>query len=115
MTTSTDKPLVLVVDDETGILETLGILLKNAGFRVQAALGGKLGLEALASAAPDIILTDVRMPNVGGLELLSAVRKQDPDLPVILMTAQADLRSAIQAVNAGAFYYIQKPFVNDEL
>jgi DNA-binding NtrC family response regulator len=115
VTTSIDKPLVLVVDDETGILETLGILLKNAGFRVQAALGGKLGLEALASSAPDIILTDVRMPNVGGLELLSAVRKQDPDLPVILMTAQADLRSAIQAVNAGAFYYIQKPFVNDEL
>ncbi|HUF30619.1 MAG TPA: sigma-54 dependent transcriptional regulator [Gemmatimonadaceae bacterium] len=115
MTPAADKPLVLVVDDETGILETLGILLKNAGFRVQAALGGKLGLEALASAAPDIILTDVRMPNVGGLELLSAVRKQDPDLPVILMTAQADLRSAIQAVNAGAFYYIQKPFVNDEL
>ncbi|HSJ64322.1 MAG TPA: sigma-54 dependent transcriptional regulator [Gemmatimonadaceae bacterium] len=115
MTTPGDKPLVLVVDDETGILETLGILLKNAGFRVQTALGGKLGIEMLESAAPDIVLTDVRMPNVGGLELLAAVRKIDADLPVILMTAQADLRSAIQAVNAGAFYYIQKPFVNDEL
>jgi DNA-binding NtrC family response regulator len=69
----------------------------------------------LESAHPDIVLTDVRMPNVGGLELLSAVRQTDADLPVILMTAQADLRSAIQAVNAGAFYYIQKPFVNDEL
>ena len=115
MTTPADKPLVLVVDDETGILETLGILLKNAGFRVQTALGGRLGIELLESARPDIVLTDVRMPNVGGLELLAAVRKSDSDLPVILMTAQADLRSAIQAVNAGAFYYIQKPFVNDEL
>jgi two-component system response regulator HydG len=115
VTTAADKPLVLVVDDETGILETLGILLKNAGFRVQTALGGKLGIEMLESAHPDIVLTDVRMPNVGGLELLSAVRQTDADLPVILMTAQADLRSAIQAVNAGAFYYIQKPFVNDEL
>ena len=115
MTTPADKPLVLVVDDETGILETLGILLKNAGFRVQTALGGRLGIEMIESARPDIVLTDVRMPNVGGLELLAAVRKSDTDLPVILMTAQADLRSAIQAVNAGAFYYIQKPFVNDEL
>jgi two-component system response regulator HydG len=115
VTPSADKPLVLVVDDETGILETLGILLKNAGFRVQTALGGRHGIEMLESAQPDIVLTDVRMPSVGGLELLSAVRQTDTDLPVILMTAQADLRSAIQAVNAGAFYYIQKPFVNDEL
>ena len=109
------KPSVLVVDDETGILDTLRILLKNAGFAAHTAHGGKEGMEQLATATPDILLTDVRMPNVGGLELLSAARAKDPDLPVILMTAQADLRSAIQAVNAGAFYYIQKPFVNDEL
>jgi two-component system response regulator HydG len=110
-----EKPLVLVVDDEAGILETLGILLKNAGFRVHAAQGGKSGIEALDTVKPDIILTDVRMPGAGGLEVLAAVRMRDAALPVILMTAQADLRSAIQAVNAGAFYYIQKPFVNDEL
>ena len=109
------RPCVLVVDDETGILETLGILLKNAGFDVRTALGGRAGLDELATLEPDILLTDVRMPNVGGLEVLQAARRQDPDLPVILMTAQADLRSAIQAVNAGAYYYIQKPFANDEL
>jgi DNA-binding NtrC family response regulator len=102
VTNATDKPLVLVVDDETGILETLGILLKNAGFRVQTALGGRLGVEMLETARPDIVLTDVRMPNVGGLELLAAVRQTDGDLPVILMTAQADIRSAIQEVNEGA-------------
>ncbi len=55
------------------------------------------------------------MPNVTGIEILSAARAKDPDMPVILMTAQADLRSAIQAVNEGAFFYIQKPFVNDDI
>ncbi|MEJ7810578.1 MAG: sigma-54 dependent transcriptional regulator [Gemmatimonadaceae bacterium] len=109
------KPSVLIVDDETGILETLRILLKNAGFAPHTALGGKQALEQLSAVTPDIVITDVRMPAVGGLEVLAAARAQDPDLPVILMTAQADLRSAIQAVNSGAYYYIQKPFVNDEM
>jgi two-component system response regulator HydG len=109
------KPSVLVVDDETGILETLRILLKNEGFTPHVALGGKQGLAQIAALAPDIVLTDVRMPSVSGLEVLSAARAKDPDLPVILMTAQADLRSAIQAVNEGAYYYIQKPFVNGDI
>jgi DNA-binding NtrC family response regulator len=110
-----DGPSVLVIDDETGILETLRILLKNEGFTPHVALGGKQGLEQIETLSPDIVLTDVRMPNVSGLQILSAARTKDPDLPVILMTAQADLRSAIQAVNEGAYYYIQKPFVNDEI
>ena len=109
------KPSVLVVDDETGILETLRILLKNEGFTPHVALGGRQGLDQIAALAPDIVITDVRMPSVTGLEILSAARAKDPDLPVILMTAQADLRSAIQAVNEGAFYYIQKPFVNGDI
>ncbi|HEY7877008.1 MAG TPA: response regulator, partial [Gemmatimonadaceae bacterium] len=92
------KPSVLVVDDETGILETLRILLKNEGFTPHVALGGRQGLDQIAALSPDIVLTDVRMPSVTGLEVLSAARAKDPDLPVILMTAQADLRSAIQAV-----------------
>jgi len=60
-------------------------------------------------------LTDVRMPGVTGIDVLTAVRERDPETPVILMTAQASLQSAIQAVNAGAFYYLQKPFSNAEL
>ena len=112
---TTASPTVLVVDDETGILETLKILLKNEGFTPHVALGGKQGLEQIAALDADIVLSDVRMPNVGGLEILSAARAKDPFVPVILMTAQADLRSAIQAVNEGAYHYIQKPFVNDEI
>ena len=108
-------PSVLVVDDEPGILESLGILLRNAGFATHTARGGRAGLEQLASLQPDIVLTDVRMPDVGGVEILAAARQQNADTPVILMTAQATLQSAMQAVNEGAFYYIQKPFRNDEL
>jgi DNA-binding NtrC family response regulator len=112
---STTGPNVLIIDDEPGILETLRILLKNEGFSPHVALGGKQGLEQIGSLEPDIVLTDVRMPSVNGLEILTAARTQDPHMPVILMTAQATLQSAVQAVNDGAFYYIQKPFQNDEL
>jgi DNA-binding NtrC family response regulator len=109
------KPSVLVVDDESGILDTLRILLRNEGFEVTTAQGGKAGLEQIRSGVHDLILSDVRMPQVSGLDILNAAREQDPMTPVILMTAQASLQSAISAVNSGAFYYIQKPFSNDEL
>ena len=109
------QPSILVIDDESGILDTLRILLKNEGFDVTTAQGGKAGLEQLKASAPDIVLTDVRMPQVTGIDVLQAVREQDPETPVILMTAQASLQTAIQAVNQGAFYYIQKPFSNDDM
>src|SRR5687768_6333702 len=108
-------PSVLVVDDESAILDTLRILLRNEGFEPHMAHGGKRALEQIEQLRPDIVLTDIRMPMVGGAEVLAAARDSDPDVPVILMTAQATLQSAMQAVNAGAFYYIQKPFRNDEL
>ena len=109
------KPTVLVIDDESGILDTLRILLKKEGFEVFTAQGGKAGLDQIRSGAYDIVLSDVRMPQVTGIDILNAAREQDPMTPVILMTAQASLQTAIQAVNQGAFYYIQKPFANDEL
>ncbi|MBV9773264.1 MAG: sigma-54-dependent Fis family transcriptional regulator [Gemmatimonadetes bacterium] len=106
---------ILVIDDETAIIDTLRILLKREGFEVHTAIGGREGLERLGEVRPDVVLSDVRMPGVGGLEILMAARELDPTLPVILMTAQASLQTAIRAVNEGAFYYIQKPFANDEL
>ncbi|MFL5529809.1 MAG: sigma-54-dependent transcriptional regulator [Gemmatimonadaceae bacterium] len=108
-------PTVLVIDDEMGILDTIRILLKSEGFVPHTALGGKKGLEQIAALKPDLILTDVRMPDVTGLDILASVRAHDPEAVVILMTAQASLQSAIGAVNNGAFYYIQKPFKNEEL
>ena len=109
------QPSVLVVDDESSILDTLRILLRKDGYEVATAQGGKAGLEQIRSGNHSIVLTDVRMPQVSGLDILKAAKEQDPETPVILMTAQASLQTAIQAVNEGAFYYIQKPFSNDEL
>ncbi len=115
MNDRSSKPSVLVVDDESGILQTLEILLRAEGFTPHVAHGGKVALERIPEISPDIVLTDVRMPGVGGVEVLAAAHAHDAEVPVILMTAQATLQTAMQAVNAGAFYYIQKPFRNDEL
>ncbi|HEV8149441.1 MAG TPA: sigma-54 dependent transcriptional regulator [Gemmatimonadales bacterium] len=109
------QPSILIVDDESGILDTLRILLRKEGFEVTTAQGGKAGLEQIRSGNHEIVLTDVRMPQVTGMDILQAAKEQDTMTPVILMTAQASLQTAIQAVNQGAFYYIQKPFSNDEL
>jgi two-component system response regulator HydG len=108
-------PKILIVDDETAILDTLQILLRREGFEVTAAQSGREALAHLESGTPHVVLSDIRMPGVSGLDLLAAIRERDPELPVILMTAQASLQSAMQAVNQGAFYYLQKPFSNDEL
>jgi two-component system response regulator HydG len=113
--TAEPGPNVLIVDDERGILDSLDILLRNEGFVPHLAQGGKQGLERIGELAPDIVLSDIRMPSITGVEILAATRQHLPDTPVILMTAQATLQSAVQAVNEGAFYYIQKPFRNDEL
>ncbi|CAN5269934.1 sigma-54 dependent transcriptional regulator [soil metagenome] len=110
-----DQAKILIVDDETAILDTLRILLRHEGFEVSTAVGGKQALEQIPEVRPDVVLTDVRMPGVSGLEVLLAVKEEDASIPVILMTAQASLQTAMRAVNEGAFYYVQKPFANDEL
>jgi two-component system response regulator HydG len=112
---STDAVKVLLVDDETGILDTLRILFRSEGYQVLTALGGAEALGLLASEKPDLVVTDIRMPGTSGLEVLAQTRDMDPEIPVILMTAQASLQSAVRAVNEGAYYYLQKPFANDEL
>jgi DNA-binding NtrC family response regulator len=106
---------ILVVDDETAILETLEILFRGAGWQVAVADSGPKALAALEDEKPDIVLTDIRMPGAGGLDVLSEARAVDPEMPVILMTAQASLQTAVRAVNEGAYYYLQKPFANEEL
>jgi two-component system response regulator HydG len=106
---------VLLVDDESGILESLQILFKGEGYEVASAQNGPTALVALEEKRPDIVVSDIRMPGMSGLDLLAKVREMDPEIAVILMTAQASLQSAMRAVNEGAYYYLQKPFSNDEL
>lgn len=106
---------ILLVDDETAILDTLQILFRGEGYDVSVADSGPKALAALEDEKPDIVLTDIRMPGATGLEVLAEAREVDPEIAVILMTAQASLQSAVRAVNEGAYYYLQKPFANDEL
>ncbi|UCC73376.1 MAG: sigma-54-dependent Fis family transcriptional regulator [Gemmatimonadota bacterium] len=108
------KPKILIVDDEESLVETLKVLLRREGFETTTALSGTEAIEKL-SEDPDVVLTDIRMPRVSGIDVLAETKAARPDIPVVLMTAQASLQSAIQAVNQGAFYYVQKPFTNDEL
>ncbi len=110
-----ENPRVLLIDDEQSMIETLSVLLKREGFEVIAALSGQEGIDKFDEVGPDLVLTDIRMPRIDGVDVLEAVRLRDPATPVVLMTAQASLQSAIQAVNLGATHYVQKPFSNDEL
>ncbi|MFO7587603.1 MAG: sigma-54 dependent transcriptional regulator [Gemmatimonadota bacterium] len=110
-----DKPVLLLIDDEQHLVETVTVLLKREGFEVIAEFSGADGLRRFKEEQPDIVLCDVRMPKVSGIDVLEEIRKSSPETPVVLMTAQASLQSAIQAVNLGATHYVQKPFKNDEL
>jgi two-component system response regulator HydG len=112
---SQESVRVLLVDDETGIVDSLRILFRGEGYEVLTALGGAEAIDILDSENPDLVVTDIRMPAVSGLEVLARSREIDPEVPVILMTAQASLQSAVRAVNEGAYYYLQKPFANDDL
>ena len=112
---SPEKTKVLLVDDETGILESLQVLFRGEGYHVVTADGGKAGLQALEVERPDIVVSDIRMPGATGLDVLTRAQEVDPEMAVILMTAQASLQSAVRAVNEGAYYYLQKPFSNEEL
>lgn len=110
-----DKPMLLLIDDEMGLVESLTVLLEGEGFEVVSEVTGADGVDTFKEATPDIVLTDVRMPKTSGIEVLEEIRRTAPEVPVVLMTAQASLQSAIQAVNLGATHYVQKPFENEEL
>jgi two-component system response regulator HydG len=111
----TDSPKILVIDDEMSLVETISVLLEGEGFEVFTALSGQEGLEEFDENDPDLVLVDVRMPKMNGVEVLEEVRDRSPETPVVLITAQASLDSAIRAVNLGATHYVRKPFSNEEL
>jgi DNA-binding NtrC family response regulator len=108
-------PSILLIDDEPSLLESLSILLSRRGYRVETAQSGRAGIRQLRKEKPDVIVSDIKMPEVTGIDVLKAAREVDLFLPVILITARADVDTAIQALNEGAFQYIQKPFENREL
>ncbi len=106
---------VLVVDDEENIRLVLRTLLKKHGYEVELADSGEAALVSLDSFDPDVILTDVRMPRMGGLDLLGALKAKQHPATVIVMSAYGNVDLAIEAMKAGAYDYVSKPFKPDEI
>jgi two-component system, NtrC family, response regulator HydG len=109
------KARVLVVDDEASSRSGLARLLSSEGYLVDTAEDGEGGLAIAAEHPPDVVITDVRMPGMDGLTMLAKLREQDKDLPVIVMTALAELGPAVAAMRAGAEDYLAKPIDFDAL
>jgi len=110
----TSQHHIWIIDDDDSIRWVLQKALEGADFRVTSFDNANTILEKLKSEEPDAIITDVRMPGIDGLELLSQLSSQHPELPVIIMTAHTDLDSAVSAYQGGAFEYLPKPFDIDD-
>ena len=106
---------ILVVDDEQSMAQFLGIVLRKEGYQVSTAHNGRDALDKVKAEAFDVVITDIKMPGMDGIQLLQGIKKLDPSLPVVIMTAYASQQSAIDAVNLGAFQYIIKNAKNDEI
>ncbi|MFO7964999.1 MAG: response regulator [Desulfobacterales bacterium] len=105
---------ILIVDDEPGIRKMLGIALADKGYRVMTARGGAEALEMLKHEAPSIVLTDIRMPGMNGIELLKRIKAAHPDTEVVMITGHGDMELAIESLKADAADFITKP-VDDRI
>src|SRR4051812_41341755 len=109
------KVRVLVVDDHLAMAEMVSEGLIERGYDVVAVGTGREGMRRLTSEAFDALVTDLRMPDVGGLELLAEAKRGAPERPVIVMTAHGAVDTAIESIRRGAYHYLTKPFKADEL
>jgi two-component system NtrC family response regulator len=106
---------ILIVDDEKNYLLVLSAVLEEEGYEVLTALSGPEALEIQKTSDLDLMLTDMKMPLMDGIELLELIKARDPDLPVIMMTAHGTVDKAVEAMQKGAYSYILKPFDNERL
>jgi len=106
---------ILLVDDEPSILSVLSTLLKAEGHEVTPALGGEKGRELLGKEEFDLMISDIRMSDMDGMQLLRIARKEQPHMAVIMITAYGSVETAVEAMKQGAFDYVTKPFKVDEL
>ncbi len=109
------KAKILIIDDDASLRRVLEYNLQEEGYEVLAASSGEEGLELFAQASPDLVVTDMKMSGMDGLSVLRAVREQSPDTLVIIITAFGKVDVAVEAMKAGAFDYILKPFGRDAL
>lgn len=116
MSHSTDPPArILIVDDEPRLLEVLTAMLEAEGYSVETAGDGRAAVRILGQRPFDLVLTDIMMPGLDGLQLLRAVRERDLDVPVVLMTGNPNVESAAQALEYGALRYLTKPLRERDL
>lgn len=110
-----DPRTVLVIDDDESLRRVVEFNLQEEGYRVLTAADGQTGLDRLQSTRVDLVLSDVRMPEMDGIELLARIKAMQPDLPVVLLTAHGTIDSAVEAMKLGAFDYLTKPFARNQL
>jgi len=108
-------PNILIVDDEQSYRQLLTLVFESDGHTVRTANNGREALSLLQMESADVIISDVKMPDMDGIELLAAVRETQPDLGVVLMTAFASVETAREAFKLGADDFVQKPFDVEEL
>jgi DNA-binding NtrC family response regulator len=109
------KERILFVDDDEAGRELGRYNLEEAGYAVEVAVDGRQGLERFSPEAHDLVVTDLRMPQLGGMELLEQVKRQAPDVPVVVITAHGNVETAVRAMKAGAYDFIEKPFGREVL
>jgi len=110
-----DTGAILIVDDDAAVRTSMSLALKRAGHEVTCAASGREGLKRLETLAPDVIVTDLNMPGMNGLEFIAALRQQRIDAEVVMVTAHASVDTAVEAMRLGAYDYIEKPFTVDQL
>ena len=101
---------LLLVDDDPGVLDLLNEYFAGQGYDVEVATSGEVALSAVRAKRPDLVILDIRMPGIDGVEVLRRLRRQDATLPVIMVTANEDVTLARETLNIGAFDYVAKPF-----
>jgi len=106
---------ILIVDDEANILKVLSALLKKEGYEVTTAESGEDAITHLYEEGLSVVITDLKMPGMDGVELLKTVMRYNADIPVIILTAHGTINNAVEAIKIGAFDYLTKPFDRDEL
>ncbi|MFA5806655.1 MAG: response regulator, partial [Melioribacteraceae bacterium] len=106
---------ILIVDDDKDMRQLLSDILKSEGYEVRTAESGKKALKEIKVIRPEIVLLDIRLPEMNGIEILKEIKKLNKSIIVIIITAYGEIQNAVDAMKLGAFDYFTKPFHNEEI
>lgn len=114
-TITESTPRILVIDDESSVRDSIAAFLEDSGYRILTAANGREGLDLFAKEQPDLVLTDLQMPEVRGMEVLASIRSSSPDTPVIVISGAGTITDVVDALRAQAWDYILKPIADMEI